>query len=96
LHNKYKTDYKVEKNCSNKLVYSPYFKSNVIILEGEILMDYSELGSFVIYICVEGSFEIVFNDKVYKVKMGETLLLPAIIDSVKLSGHSTKILEVHL
>src|SRR5690606_19873661 len=50
----YKTDYKAELNKSCKLVHSPYFKTNIVEIEGAMDMDYSNLDSFVIYMCVYG------------------------------------------
>ncbi len=40
-------------------------------------VDYSSQDSFVIYMCVEGSFEIKINGSIEKVSKGETVLIPA-------------------
>lgn len=96
VHEKYKTDYLKEKNVSNTLVHSPYFKSNIIFLEAEIKKDYSKLDSFVIYICVDGEFELECDNTIYPLKKGETILLPASIDIINLKGNSAKIVEVSL
>ena len=55
FYDTYKTEYKAELNKSSKLVHSPYFKTNIVEIEGKMDMDYSNLDSFVIYMCVEGS-----------------------------------------
>lgn len=97
LHDNYKTDYKTQLNSSNKLVHSPYFKTNIINLSGTIEKDYSELDSFVIYMCVEGSVQLEIDKKSYLINMGETILLPALLNQIKLTATATsKIIEVHM
>ena len=75
---------------------SPYFKTNIIQVEGEITRDYVKLDSFVIYMCVEGALELNWNDSVYTLEMGETLLLPAVIKGVALKSDNAKIIEVYM
>lgn len=96
VYKEYKTKYQTIKNKSNKLVYSPYFKSNIIEITGSISKDYTKLDSFVIYICVNGSFEIACNNATYIVSKGETILLPASIKLVGLKSVSSKVLEVYM
>ncbi|WP_308993505.1 type I phosphomannose isomerase catalytic subunit [Mariniflexile litorale] len=91
----YKTNYAITENKTNPLVHSPYFKTNIINIKGEIKKDFSDLDSFVIYICVEGSLELIYNDKVYKVAKGETIFLPAALDDVVLKSHNADVLEVY-
>jgi mannose-6-phosphate isomerase len=97
-HDTYKTSYESKLNVSNTLVHSPYFTSNFIVIEGTLQKDYSKLDSFVIYICVDGALELVHNKKSFSLKKGETILLPASIDSIELQSLSekSKLLEVHL
>jgi mannose-6-phosphate isomerase len=94
----YKTNYETKTNASNKLVHSPYFTSNFLIVQDTLQKDYSALDSFVIYICVDGSLELNHNDESYLLKKGETMLLPASINTVELKSLSTqsKLLEVHM
>lgn len=96
MHDLYETNYESLKNVSNKLVHSPYFKSNLILLEGDVVKDYSKLDSFIIYICVEGAFNVVWNDTMYNVRKGETLLLPAAINKVVLTSTFAKVIEVYV
>jgi len=94
-HENYKTQYQIEKNVSNKLVHAPYFKTNILEIDDEVKKDYSAIDSFVIYMCVEGSVEVVSEDKNYKINAGETLLVPAIINNVTLKSNQGKVLEVY-
>lgn len=90
----YRTDYSLKINQSNVLVHSPYFRTNIILLVGEVKKDYSSLDSFVIYMCVEGKAVLFYNEEAYTINKGETLLLPASINHVKLASDKAKLLEV--
>ena len=96
VHDSYKTAYTLKENQSSTLVHSPYFKTNIIQLKGSIDKDYKSLDSFVIYMCVEGNAEIKCNEKNYQLNLGQTLLLPAAIETVELSSENAKILEIYL
>lgn len=96
VHEEYKSSYETKSNVSNELVHSPYFKSNYINIKGSMGFDYSEIDSFVIWICVEGSVEIVCNDIVYNLEFGETILFPASIEGIDVKSDSGKVLEVYM
>jgi mannose-6-phosphate isomerase len=94
-HDNYKTQYQIEKNISNKLVHSPYFKTNILEINADVNKDYSNIDSFVIYMCVEGSVEIISENESFKINSGETILLPAITNDVTIKSDGGKILEVY-
>ena len=96
LYDNYKTTYQLKENESSELVHSPYFKTDIIQLTSQLEKDYKALDSFVIYMCVEGSFTLECNNELMKVNKGETVLLPASIMAVKLSSEKATILEVYL
>jgi len=96
LYDSYKTKYDLVENRSSKLVDSPYFKTNIIDLNDKIEKDYSKLDSFVIYMCVEGSFNIDYEGQLYSIYKGETILLPATISQIVLESNQAKIVEVYL
>lgn len=95
---KYKTDYKTEENKAVEIVSCPYFTTNIIEFTNELDKDYNQLDSFVIYMNMEGEFEIVTEGGSEKVMMGETVLLPASLESVQLKpkSESVKIMEVYI
>ncbi|NRD23019.1 class I mannose-6-phosphate isomerase [Winogradskyella litoriviva] len=93
-YNNYKSDYEKAINTSNVLVHSPYFKTNFINISGTLIKDYSNLDSFVIYMCVSGSLELLHNKQSYHLNIGETILLPAKISTVELFSESSEILEI--
>ncbi len=98
IYDHYKTKYEDKLNKTSNLLSSPYFTSNLIHLNKTLEKDYEELDSFVIYVCVEGSFELYYyNDKKLLVQKGETVLIPAVLGKVIIKVlKETKILEVYI
>ncbi|MDN3665825.1 type I phosphomannose isomerase catalytic subunit [Algibacter miyuki] len=95
-HSDFKTSYETKVNTANTLVHSPYFKTNFIKVENTLEKDYSQLDSFVIYMCVSGSLDIACSGENYSLKTGETLLLPASITAVTLKASEADLLEIYL
>ena len=108
LHNDLALEALDFKKVSSKLVYEStmnepvqicktnYFETNKIILIKDIKRDLSAIDSFVVYMCVEGMIKIEFNDYSEIIMMGETVLIPAIIDELKIISNSATILEVFI
>ena len=96
VYNNYKTTYKKDLNVSNKLVHAPYFKTNIIFIEGILNKDYNDIDSFIIYICVDGGLEITCKTETYSLKIGETILIPASINKLILYSKAATILEVSI
>ena len=92
----YDSAYKKEENVSNPLVYSSYFKSHFLKITDQVIKNYTQVDSFVIYICVSGILEIVHNNQSQIIKTGETILLPAAITEVQLKAKNAELLEVYL
>ena len=94
----YKTKYDIEENKAVEIVSCPYFTTNIIEFTDELDKDYNRLDSFVIYMTMEGSFDIVTEEGTETVEMGETVLIPANLESVQLKpkSESVKILEVYI
>lgn len=93
----YKSQYRDKKGEAVNLVDCDYFTTNKIILDAELSRDYSVLDSFVIYICFEGHFSIENDGVAMELKKGESLLLPAEIDKVKLKPQpEASFLEVYI
>ncbi|MBW6490216.1 MAG: class I mannose-6-phosphate isomerase [Lentimicrobium sp.] len=100
IYDDYKTKYNAKKNGTANLVNSPFFTTNLITLEQALSKDYSELESFVIYVCVEGAVTLIHNGETepkVNLSQGEALLIPANIDRVDIvPSLSSKILEVYM
>ncbi len=63
--------------------------------EGRMVRDYASLDSFVAYICVEGSLTVSTVEGTETLSKYESLLIPAEMDEVTLSGNGT-LLEVFI
>jgi mannose-6-phosphate isomerase len=95
VHEEYKTAYNCEYNKSNKLIHTSYFTTNIIPLTKNLIKDYCVMDSFVILICVEGRLKLKVREINYSLCRGETILIPAIINSIELIPEiESKLLEV--
>ncbi|MCK8521270.1 class I mannose-6-phosphate isomerase [Aquimarina sp. D1M17] len=92
----YRTIYAKRQNEINKLVTSPYFQTNFLHITNEVLRDLNEIDSFVIYICVDGEVEGDCKNQTFNLKKGETILVPAQIDTLELNAFDAKLLEVFI
>ncbi len=94
----YKTKYSVETNVSTELASCQYFTTNLLEFDREHDKDYNAIDSFVIYMTMEGSFEINTEGGKEIVNTGETVLLPAMLESIQLKplSEKVKLLEVYI
>jgi len=91
----YRTEYLKIKNKTESLVDTPLFTTNILDFDQPVRKDYSQFNSFVIYVCVEGSSLIHYDENREILKKGEILLIPAAMDRLVLKPVQTcKILEV--
>ncbi|HET8809077.1 MAG TPA: type I phosphomannose isomerase catalytic subunit [Flavobacteriaceae bacterium] len=88
-----KIPYSLESN-ETCLVENNYFKTKLLSFSGKMEMNYQNKDSFVVYICVEGEAIVKTKGTTNIIKMGETLLLPAICNKVLLKAEMAKLLEV--
>ena len=97
VYDNYRTEYEQKTNETVNLVESPYFITNQIHLTKPIKKDYSELDSFVIYICTQGNFSVRHDAGDINIDIGEALLLPATADYVEIHPNpDTFLLEVYM
>ena len=95
----FRTEYERVQNEPVEMVASPYFTTSVYDMTEEITCDYSELDSFVIFICVEGSCRLTDdNQNEITLRAGETVLLPATVQEVTIvpEGGRVKLLETYV
>lgn len=90
--------YHQHENHTEELVDCKYFTTNYLKFDKEIEKDYITLDSFVIYMCLEGNFNLVYDvDKWVKVKKGETVLVPACLKNVfLLPEKEAELLEIYI
>lgn len=86
---------RAEANRSVELVGCPYFTVNLLRVEGAAQRDYAPLDSFVAYMCVEGEVEVKASGRTEKLKWLDTILLPAEITDVELTGNG-ELLEIYV
>ncbi|MFD2585296.1 type I phosphomannose isomerase catalytic subunit [Croceitalea marina] len=93
-----KDDFRVvydrEKNKVNKMVDCPYFKTNIIDLDSDLNLDITARDSFSIYMCVSGSATIENEFGSSSIQKGETVLIAASSDILKITTKEAKLLEV--
>lgn len=87
-------EYSKEENKSNLIVDCPYFTTNFIPLENEKSVANSG-ATFTVYMCIEGSFELDYDNQTYSYKKGDTVLIPAAIQSYIIKGKAS-ILEIYI
>lgn len=87
-----KKEYTAIENKSISVVDCSYFKTNIISLNDEVLIDKND-NSFMVLMCTEGNFELIIADQKYSYQTGDTVLIPAVLTSFMLKGTAT-ILEI--
>lgn len=92
-----KTDYKARVNEITPLVDCEYFTTNLLKFDTALTRNYGNLDSFIVYMCLEGSFIIETDNEKTIVNKGDTILIPACINEVGLiTDQSITLLEVHV
>jgi mannose-6-phosphate isomerase len=96
-HKNYKTKYQPTINQPVELVDCNYFTTNVLEYTKEVVKDYSNLDSFIIHVCLEGSYILKYGIEEIPVQMGDCVLIPATIDQVLMTtNNGFKILETYV
>ncbi|MDD7318874.1 MAG: type I phosphomannose isomerase catalytic subunit [Prevotella sp.] len=91
----YHTHYEAQKNIGVPLVSCQYFCTSVYDLDEPMILDYSELDSFVILIALKGEGQIIEEDgTLVSFRAGETVLIPATTQILKVEG-TIKFLETY-
>jgi len=95
MENNFRVDYSKDENQSNQMVSCPYFTTNFIELTESIKKE-NIYDSFIIYLCVNGEVEITTEHSTEIIKKGETVLLPAAIESYQITSKKARLLEVYV
>ncbi len=85
-----------KENFPVQLCKNNYFQTNKIVLTQEMERDLSPIDSFVVYMCVEGIGIIETNNFSETITKGETILVPAEINELKIKTSSAILLEVYI
>jgi mannose-6-phosphate isomerase len=81
-------------NKSNTIVDCPYFTTNFLPLDGTTEM-HKNGNTFTVYMCTEGFFEITYDHLKFSYKKGDTVLIPAALNTFTLNGKAS-ILEIYI
>ncbi|PIN28126.1 type I phosphomannose isomerase catalytic subunit [Prevotella intermedia] len=92
VENDYRTKYEARKNEGVELAQCAHFTTSVYDLDEPMLLDYSELDSFVVLIALSGECTLSTGDAETQLRAGETVLLPATTQTLSVSG-TVKFLE---
>ncbi|MDR0895922.1 MAG: class I mannose-6-phosphate isomerase [Prevotellaceae bacterium] len=95
----FRTHYERIPNEPVALVECPYFTTSLYDMTEEICCDYSELDSFVIFICVEGACQLKDDSgHLVSLRAGETILFPATTQEVTIipGEEEVKLLETYI
>ena len=97
VENSYKTEYTKKKNTASEIVSCPYFSTNILPIDKEVIMNHSNKDSFVIYMCVKGEVAFEYQNQKENLSYGETLLVPACLTAFKISPKKdSELLEVSI
>jgi mannose-6-phosphate isomerase len=89
--------YNIGQNTPSELVRSPYFTTRFLQFDKSLELDYYLVDSFVVYICLDGGFNLLYPGGKLKVSKGESVLLPALINSVTLEPEGdSRLLECYV
>ncbi|WP_204344114.1 type I phosphomannose isomerase catalytic subunit [Psychroserpens algicola] len=91
-----KAQYQLKSNDSANLVDCDFFTTNIIKVKNRFVKNYQLLDSFIISMCVEGQVDITAGEVKETLKMGDTILLPAVTDTVTFEASNAKLLEVYI
>ena len=92
----FRLTYNQEPNTSNQVASCEYFTTNYLSVAEDLKKDYSQLDSFVIFMGVSGKVTVQVGDHEESLTAGQTLLIPAAVKEVSLSGEKAELLEVYI
>lgn len=94
----FRTTYKSTPNLPIEIGDCPYFVVNKLILTAEYYGEYHVLDSFVVYMCLEGSATIEYNNSESEtITKGETVLIPAVLEFIKIvPEEEISLLEIYI
>ncbi|CAL66663.1 type I phosphomannose isomerase catalytic subunit [Christiangramia forsetii] len=92
----YKLIYDAEVNASSEIVSCEYFTTNYLPVNRKLEKDYSQLDSFVIFMCLDGVAKITLDSNSEILKKGESLLIPAFADIIAIDAEKAELLEIYI
>lgn len=88
-----KTPYKIQENQFSDLVQSPYFQTRIFKGDQTVVVENNQ--EMRIYICVSGSFSIVYNNETTPLSAYQSILVPAACADFQIQPHGNgELIEV--
>ena len=92
-----KLKYNQKINQPNEIYSCQYFTTNKIFIENPLQREVSHIDSFVVYMCVKGEVEFKINNNFEILRSGETVLIPAKVESLTIKPNiNSELLEVYI
>ena len=97
LHESYRSRYRSESNKPAALAHTPHFNTDIITLSQPVNRDYGILDSFVVHLCVEGSYRLETEESTEQVGKGEAVLIPATTTEARMvPSPGATVLEIYI
>ena len=98
VYDEYKTQYGKKEDTTVNLESCKHFTTNLVhLMNHSLKKDLEGLDSFVAYICIKGSCELIYDSGKENIIMGDTILVPAMFESIVLNPKTeTELLEVFI
>jgi len=92
-----KVNYEEKFNTTSKLLRSDFFNLNEIYFEQPLKKTYTEIDSFIIYMCIDGHVHVFTDDEQFELRTGEVMLVPACTPELNLIPEGkSRLLEMYL
>lgn len=82
-------EYTAHPDVPVNLVTSPFFTTNLLDIDHEVMRDYSEWDTFVVIICTKGSARLTTSDSSIILNEGHSVLIPAYCKSLSIRPEGT-------
>lgn len=92
----FRLEYEKKENESNRVASCEYFTTNYLPVKGKVEKDYLGLDSFVIFMCVSGNASISTGGHTETIRQGQTILIPACLQTVNIAAENAELLEVYI
>ncbi|MFP4488493.1 MAG: type I phosphomannose isomerase catalytic subunit [Bacteroidales bacterium] len=86
-----------QRNNTVNLIDCSYFTTNIIEADQKMLKDFTLIDSFVVYMCTEGRAVLEWEEKKMNMLRGDTVLVPAIMNSMYINPDpAARLLEIYI
>lgn len=91
VYTNYKSDAPSTEVKDAEIVKCQHFNVHRLLIDGDMELKLTH-DSFYVIMCLEGNVSLDYSDGVYNLPKGHTVLLPAVLSSLKISGEGTLLL----